>query len=105
VTNKVIIPNFLIYSDDEGVGFSQFGTLQTDYKVAHPSIQQSSYLPTREPKSCVTISALLFALWKLSMIIEEDKRRVCVWKKGKSEINKKGKKINQEFTPDCECCL
>jgi hypothetical protein len=35
------------------------------------------------------------------MIIEEDKRRQ--WKKGKSEISKKGKKINQEFTPDCEC--
>jgi len=107
VTNKVIIPNFLTYSDDEGVGFSQFGTLQTDYKVAHPSIQQSSYLPTREPKLglYVTISALHFVLWKLRVIIEEDKRRQCVWKKGKSEINKKGENINQEFTPDCECCL
>jgi hypothetical protein len=25
------------------------------------------------------------------MIIEEDKRRQCVWKKGKREINKRGK--------------
>jgi hypothetical protein len=99
VTNEVIIPDFLTYSDDEGVGFSQFGTLQTDYKVAHPSIQQSSYLPTREPKLgiYVTISALLFVLWKLSMIIEEDKRRQCVWKKGKSEINKRGKKSTRNL--------
>jgi hypothetical protein len=50
MTNKVIIPDFLTHSDNEGVGFSQFGTLQTDYEVAHPSIQQSSYLPTGEPK-------------------------------------------------------
>jgi len=39
------------------------------------------------------------------MIIEEDKRRQYVWKKCKSEINKKGKKIDEEFAPDCACCL
>ena len=52
MTNKFIIPDFLTQSDDGGVGFSQFGTLQTDYKVAHPSTPQSSYLPKGEPKLC-----------------------------------------------------
>jgi hypothetical protein len=78
VTNKVIIPDFLTYSDDEGVGFSQLGILRTDYKVANASTQQSSYLPTRGPKLYFIISALIYALWKLSMIIGEDKRRQCV---------------------------
>jgi hypothetical protein len=78
VTKKVIISDFLTYSDGEGVVFSQFGTVQTDYKLAHSSIQQSSYLPTREPKLYVIICALLLALRKLSMIIEEDQRRQCV---------------------------
>jgi len=39
MTNKVITPDFLTHSDDEGVDCSQFGTLQTDYKVARTSIQ------------------------------------------------------------------
>jgi len=30
---------------------------------------------------------------------------VCVCGRSVSEINKKGKKTNQEFTPACECCL
>ena len=79
LTNNVIVPDFLNYSDDGRIGFSQFGTLQTKYMLARPSIQQSPYLPTRETKFYDIInSALIFALWKLNMIIEEDERRQCV---------------------------
>jgi hypothetical protein len=40
--------------------------------------------------------------WSSEKIREDS---VCVWKKGKSEINNKEKKINQEFTPNCERCF
>ena len=44
---QVIIPDFLNYSEDECVGFSQFGTLQTNYKVAHIPVYSSLHIYLR----------------------------------------------------------